>query len=569
VSEWRQFKVLMRASLERLMDTAVASRGIDATQFAIWSFALVLTPPLLFAVRMMSKYALMWRHPQVLERTALADRLFFIVYMMLACALLAAILWDALFPDRQDQEIVGVLPVRPRTLAAARLVAALGVAAVFSAALAVSSGFVYMTNVAAGFRSAAILGWPPAVFVAHFAAVSLAGIFTFASLLALRGIAVACIGAEAAQRAAAVLQLVTVVLLLETLIFLPSVLGNMVQTLTSESASWSLPPLWFMGLYGTLGGPPMARLPGLAAFAVGATIAALLLAFAAYILPATWNARRTLEARMKIRAGRSIAIAARLASPMLRGPTSRAVFAFTLASLARSRRHALILATYLAAAIALAAVRFTAAYVRDRGIPLDAPADHLLALPLVMTFFLVVALHSAFSVPVDVEGNWTFRVAQPRSRASCVHALGVTLVFLAVLPVTLGWWIVTASLWSWREAAAAAAMHAASGVALVELTLIGCCSIPFTRAHVASVRAVRKGWIAGIVALHVFAFRLDDLQLAALRSPRGVGFYVLAMLLIALIARAYRLARRSTGVLDFDAPNEDAPAALNLSQATG
>lgn len=568
MSEWRQFRILMRASLGRLMDTAVASRGIDATQFAIWSFALVATPPLVFSMRMMNKYFFM-RQPDVLERAALADRLFFLVYAMLASALLAATLWDALFPDRQDQEIVGVLPVRPRTLAAARLTTALGVAAVFSAALAMSSGFVYMTNVAAGFRSESILGSAPAVFVAHVVAVTLAGIFTFASLLALRGIAVTCMGAEATQRAAAVLQLVTVVLLLETLIFLPGVLENMVEELTSDSATWSLPPLWFMGLYATIGGPPMARVPGLAASALGGTAAALLVAFAAYIVPAAWNARRALEAQLANRSGRSVAFAQRLASPALRRPAARAVFAFILASLTRSRRHALILATYLAAAIALAAIRFTAAYVRDRGIPVDAPADYLLALPLVMTFFLVAALHSAFSVPTDVEGNWTFRVAQPRSRAACVHALGVALVCLAVLPVTLVWLLVTASLWTWREAAAAAAMHAASGLALVELTLIGCCSIPFTRAHAPAVRTVRRDWIAGLVALHVFAFRLDDVQLVALRSSSAVGFYVLAMLLIVAIARAYRLSRRRSDALEFDAPAEDAPATLNLSQATG
>lgn len=569
MSEWRQFRILMRTSLGRLIDTAVGSRGIDATQFIIWSFALIVTPPSLFAIRRTSNYAFMWRRPDLLERAALADRLFFVIYVMLASALLAAMLWDALFPDRQDQEIVGVLPMRPRTLAAARFATAMGAAAGFSAALAIPSGFLYMVNVAAGFRSASILGSPPAVFAGHVVAVTLAGVFTFAALLALRGMAVTCVGAAAAQRGAAALQVVAVVLLLETLIFLPRVVAGMVETLGASQSAIALPPLWFMGLYAAIGGPPMARVPDLAPAALIATGAALLVALCAYVLPATWNARRTLEAKMPSHAGRSVAIAQRLASPALRAPAARAVFAFTLASLARSRRHTLTLATYLAVAIALCTVRFIAAYVRDRGIPVDAPADYLLALPLVMTFFLVAALRSAFSVPTDVDGNWTFRVAQPRSPAMCVHALGVALVFLAVLPVTLAWLIVTASLWSWREGAAAAAMHAASGIALVELTLIGCCSIPFTRGHTAAVRTVRRGWIIGVFVLHVFAFRLDDLQLLALRSPRGVGIYVLSMLLIVAMTRVYRRTRVTMDMLEFEAPNEDAPATLNLSQATG
>lgn len=570
MSEWRQFQILVRASLSRLMHTAAASRGIDATQFAIWSFALVATPPFVFGVRMMNKYFFLWRQPDILERVAVADRLFFIVYVMLASALLAAVLWDALFPDRQDQEVIGVLPVRPRTLAAARVTTALGVAAVFSAGLALLSGFVYMTNVAAGSRSESILGFAPVVFIAHVVAVTLAGVFTFALLLAVRGIAVACVGADIAQRAAGVLQLVTVLLVLEALIFLPGVLDNLVEKLAfHRSATLPLPPLWFMALYAAVAGPPIARVPGLAELAIAALGAAVVLAFVAYIVPSGWNARRTLEAQLRNSAGRSIAIAELIASPALRGAVPRAVFGFTLASLARSRRHTLTIATYLAAGVAVAAIRFTAAYVRDRGIPVDAPADHLLALPLVMTFFLVASLHSAFSVPTDVEGNWTFRVAQPRSRTACVHALGVTLVFLAVLPVTLVWLAITAALWTWREAVAASAMHAASGVALVELTLIGCSSIPFTRAHAAAVHAVRRGWIVGLLALHVFAFRLDDVQMMALRSRRGVGLYVLAMLLVVVVARVYRRSRRATDMLEFDAPSEDAPALLNLSQATG
>jgi hypothetical protein len=569
VSEWRQFRILLRASRDRLLDTAVASRGIDAAQFAIWSFALAVTPPLLFAMRMMNKYFFMSQRPAVLERVALADRLFFVVYAMIAAAFLAAMLWDALFPDRDDQEIVGVLPVRPRTLAAARLTAALAAATAFSAGIALLPGIVYMSNVAVGYRAASVIGSAPTVFIAHIVAVTLAGLFTFACLLALRAIAVLCLGAQVAQRAAAILQFAAVVALLESLVFLPDILDDLASEASFPGAAGFFPPVWFMGLYAAIGGPPIARVPGLAGTAVAATGAALLFAAIVYLAPAAWNARRTLEQKLKTTTGRSAAVARRLASPFLPHPAARAVFGFTLASLTRSRRHALKIATYAAVGVALCAIRYAAAYVREVGVPLAAPADHLLALPLVMTFFLLAALRSAFAIPTDVGGNWTFRVAHPRSAETCVNALGVVLVVLAVLPVTLVWLLATASLWTWWEAAAASAMHAASGFALAELALIGCRSIPFTRAHVAAVDAVRVNWIAGLAVLHLFAFRLDDVQLAALRSGYGVPLYVGAMAGMVAVARAIRRSQRWDGELEFDAPAPDAPAALNLSQAAG
>ena len=168
-----------------------------------------------------------------------------------------------------------------------------------------------------------------------------------------------------------------------------------------------------------------------------------------------------------------------------------------------------------------------------------------------MTFFLVAALHSAFSVPTTVESNWTFRVAHPRSTSACVHALGIALVVVAVLPVTLVWLVITASLWPWWQAVAAAAMHAASGVALAELTLIGRRSIPFTRAHAAAVQSVRLDWIFGLFALHLFAFRLDDAQVAALRSQRGVLYYLLAMAVVVAAARLCRRSLRAEDRLEF------------------
>ena len=88
-------------------------------QVAIWGTALALTAPFLVAVRKIIDYPFLLRAPaEYVERVVMADRLFFVLYGMLATALVVALLWDALSPTRHDHEIVGVLPVHPRTLAA-------------------------------------------------------------------------------------------------------------------------------------------------------------------------------------------------------------------------------------------------------------------------------------------------------------------------------------------------------------------------------------------------------------------------------------------------------------------
>jgi hypothetical protein len=567
--EWRQFRLLVRTSFGRLMDTAVASRDIDATQFVIWSFALIASPAFFFAAKMMGKYSFLWRKPEVLERVVPVDRLFFIVYMMLATALLAAVLWEALFPDRQDQEIVGVLPVRPRTVAAARLTSALGVATIFSAAIALPSAFMYSLNVAAAYKSFPIVGWWPPVLIAHAVAVTMAGIFTFAALLALRGVAVACLGADTVQRAAAALQLVTVVLLVEAFIFLPGLLEVLTAQPMVTSHAGLLPPLWFLALYAELSGASAIHAEAAALTALAATLGAIVAAAVVYTLPARWNARRAIDARAKGRAGRAIARTERILSPALRTPASRAIFVFVLASLARSRRHALIVATYLGVGVSVAGIWLLRTAIRGQPLALDVPSDDLVSIPMVLTFFLVLGLRAAFTVPTDIEANWTFRLAQPRSTVSVVHGISLAMVSIAVVPVTLGWFLVTASLWDFRSALATSIMHAASGVMLVELVLLKCDAVPFARAHAPAASGARAGWAIIFAALHFYAFKLEDVQLAALGSLRGILLYVGIM---AAIATAARLRRRVTGKhrsLEFEAPIESATQALNLSQATG
>jgi hypothetical protein len=560
---------MLRTSFGRLMDTAVAARDVDATQFVIWSFALIASPAFFFAAKMMGKYSFLWRQPEVLARVVLVDRLFFIVYMMLANALLAAVLWEALFPDRQDQEIVGVLPVRPRTVALARLAAAMIVAAIFSFAIALPSGFMYSLNVAVAYKSFQIVGWWPPILIAHVVAVTAAGVFTFAALLTVRAVAVMIVGAAAVQRAAAVLQLVTVVLLVESFIFLPGVLSGLAaQPLVTANAQL-LPPLWFLALYAELSGASAVHAGALALTAVGASVVALVVAALAYMLPARWNARRATEARVKTRRSRTLARAERVASLFAWRPSARAVFVFTLASLARSRRHSLIVATYLGVGISVAGIWLMRTALRGQPLGLQVPADDLVSIPLVLTFFLVIGLRAAFMIPTDVDANWTFRLAQPRSTAWVVHGVGMAMIAVAVLPVTLAWFVATAALWDFRAALGTSVMHAASGVMLVELVLMKCEAVPFTRAHAPATSGVRAGWAVMFAALHFYAFKLEDVQLAVLGSTRGMLLYVGVMFAIAAAARLRRRATQATRPLEFDAPIEPATQALNLSRATG
>ena len=126
------------------MDAALGSREIAAEHFVIWGGALVATPTLLYVVRTTSAYPfLRWRSLEALQMVALGDRLFFIVWAMLVGMLLVSLLWEGLYPDRTDQQILGVLPVSPRMVAAARVATALGAALAILTAIVVPTAVFY------------------------------------------------------------------------------------------------------------------------------------------------------------------------------------------------------------------------------------------------------------------------------------------------------------------------------------------------------------------------------------------------------------------------------------------
>ena len=163
---------------------------------------------------------------EVVEQVALGHRLFFVVYGMLAAALLAALTWEALFPDGRDQEIIGVLPVKPSTYAASKLWAALVVGVGFTAAVNLPPAFIYS---AFSIGHPILRAHPFGLFFGHVLATMLGSLLVYLVLLFLRGAAAVVLGARAGAWLGALLQLVTVILLVETFFFLPGVLGQLVD----------------------------------------------------------------------------------------------------------------------------------------------------------------------------------------------------------------------------------------------------------------------------------------------------------------------------------------------------
>jgi hypothetical protein len=561
--EWQQFRLLSRDSVRRLLNTALFSPDADPDQFALWGLALVTVPPFLFSVRQMMMFPFFDRAPApVVERMVTSGRVFFLAYGMMAAALLAALTWEALFPTRSDQEVLGTLPVRPRTFAGARLAAAAMVAGVLTAVIALPSAVIYSLATS----THPLAGPLPRIFAGHVCSLVLGCAFAFFALMSIRGLVAICAGERIAERLATLLQIVTIVGLLETFLFLPAVLSTLVDDLLRGGTGFAwLPPVWFGALYAVIADGGRPHFVPLAQTAVLATLASTALAIGVSLIPARMMSRRAQEART-VEGGRGLVFASRaIAAALVRRASVRAVFLFAIASLASSRRHRLILSMHVGLAIAISLLIPATGAMRGTFSVVE-PTPGLLAAPLAFLFFLIFGLRSSLAVPTLLEANWTFRLTPP-SVPHVVSAVRLVIVLVGVLPIVAATAIVGASLWPARVWLPLTALDGVAGLCLVEGALLNWTGIPFASAHNPSTETMKSRWLIHGFWLVLFVVPLANLQGYMLDAGHGslralAGGAAVLMVLRLVVSF---IARRRSVVIDLPWEGPELP---NLSHAT-
>jgi hypothetical protein len=561
--EWHQFRLLSRDSVRRLLDSILVSRDADPMLFALWFTALAMTPPLLVSVPKIVQYAFLTRaRPEIVLQIATAERTFFVLYGMLATALLAALTWDALFPDRTDQEIVGALPVRPRTLASARLAAAVTVGTVFAAAVSLPAAVIY----SAASSSHPLIGSFPRVLIAHVTATMMACACTFLGLMSLRALVVICAGERVADRLALVIQFVTIVMLVETFLFLPSVLPGIVKAMQQGQASYGwAPPVWFTALFMWMA-EGTTFLAGHVVKAIVVTGGVTVLVVVVSLMPAAWMGRRVLEVRTLERASGLAMLARRVAMLWVRGPVVRSMFVFGVASLGRSRRHTIQLATYLGMAIAVAVLKLIPPLLSLRGnLVLDAPRAYTLGLPLVLMFFAVFGLRAAFSIPTELDANWVFRLVQPTVR-DAVRASRWLILMLGVVPIAIVWLLLTLAMWPAPTAIGATLLALVTGMLLTEIALSNWTKIPFASAHEPATETLKSKAAWYVTALLMYQFILPELQLRHLQSWVTTMTHLAIGLVLVFVLRTWRAHTLRKRTPTFDVISSET-ISLDLSEA--
>ena len=561
-AEKSQFRALTRLFAYRFLDTDLLPARGEISALLSQLAALLAAVSLVVCVIVAQAYVTGNPPPEA----AWGQAEFLFSTTMAVVAIFTLLLWEALFPDRRDSLVLGVLPVRARTIWAAKAAAA-GVA-LGLAALAVNAftGIVFPVFL---LRGAGLLGMLRCL-AAYWIAVAAASAFAFGVFAGLQGVAIHLLPDAVFQRVSSLLQGAAFFGVL-AIYFLAPPLAAPAALSDPANVRWYavLPSYWFLGLFETLNGSGSPLFAWLARRAALGTAAVTAISAGSFVLAYGRQMRRAVErygiARRSERRGRLFDRAAGTAAA---DPGEHGLLTFIARTMGRSRQHRALIAMY--AGLGMAYIFSGIASVIYHAHSFTG-ADRMLAatgIPVTMLFFLVVGIRIAFAIPVEVRANVVFRVTDAFGSRAWFTAARKALLAFAVAPVLLVSAAAYGVFWPFWKAAGHLMFLTVVGLLLVETALRKWDKIPFACSYLPG----KANWkvMFGVYALLFWSLSqvLVLMENAALGTPRGYA----VMMLVAtagwrMQARRGAEARSMLAGLRFEEAPESPLTSLGLAGA--
>lgn len=534
--EGRQFRILYRNFLVRTVDLELLSASGEIRNLLVQLIALLAAFNFVVAILYVPRYATSILSREQLLMAAWGDQEFLIATTIAIAGLFAVLAWNAPFPDRRDSFVLGSLPVRTRTIFAARIAALATALGVSVAAINIFTGMFYPFLVTPAHGNAL------RSLVAYWVTITAAGLFVLCALLTLQGLAAILFTYRLFLRLSSFLQLVALFLILGIYLLTPplATVPALTASANQRLLAW-LPSFSFLALFQQLNGAAHPVFGPLANGALWCLTLSVALASATYPLAYRRNFRSMIEQpdiAPADRSRRATRIGWLIAARCLARPLESAIFLFIVRTIARSRQHRLLLAAYAGAGLAIAfAYAKNLLYGESSGAWRQVNAPLLIG-SLVPLCFAVIGTRAVFALPIVLPANWIFRITMVHRPAAYFAAVRKSLITLTVVPVWILSAIVDFSIWPARPALEHMIVLVMTGFLLVARALYQFRKIPFACSYLPGKANLKmKLGIYGIVFL-LFGDLGVQFELWTMQKP--ARFVVLTAILLAAAVWAHR-----------------------------
>jgi len=513
-----QFRVLYRQFLFRLMDVELLSASAhgDALELLGQFGSLLVFGGVLLAWGALPAGAAVRDQPAAASVWPV-ERLL-ISLTMLVVGVFTLLSWDSTFLDRRDVLVLAPLPVRVRTLFAAKIAAAASSLGLTVAAWNWIAGFAYPIALAPpGSGFAGTIRFVAAFWVTLLAA----GTFLYCALLGVQAVA-AQLPRRWYLRVSSVLQIAAFILLLGVVCFQPSLdTATALGAPENQRALAWLPAYWFMGLFSEMSGTfPVeghAVMAPLARRAVAGLAGAIFVAGGAFLFSYLLTLRKIVEEPDIVPGSHG-----GIWLPRFGNSPQTALGQFVIRTLLRSQRHRAILTFYLGGGFAIVAMYLEG--VREitqlRWIDLVQRVNFpMLVASILMLCASWLGIRTAFSLPLDLRANWVFRVTTPPGGMACLSAVRRALLAASVFPVLAASAALLLWFWPWTTVAEHLLVLGLLGSLLADISLRGFRKIPFTCSYLPGKSKVHMVFWFGIFPVVLAIHKYAQLEQRAMASP--------------------------------------------------
>lgn len=482
---------------------------------------------------------------------------FFLSTTMAVVGVLSVMSWNSVLPDRKDLLVLGPLPVRTRTIFAAKISALVGLLSFSVIALNWISGLTW--SLLFSQPRAGTFGslWS---IVAWWITLTAASAFVFCCGLCIQGGAALVLPRQLFLRVTALLQVVAFVTVLGTWVLEPSLesIAALTAPRNQRLLAW-LPSYWFLGMFQQIN---RSMQPAFAPLARRAWTGIAVAAVSGMLLPLlAWGIRmRKIIEQPDILPVRSSRAATRFSSSF-----RSAVVRFSLRSLVRSQQHRILYAFYLSVGLVAAALYIDSPHTRNdlahSAAALPAP---VLTATLMVLCFSIFAARLVTGIPVVLRANWIFQMTQLHAPSSYQNAARTALATLSVFPamvaIALAMFVMRPG---WPAAVHTAAL-AFLGVILIEIALLTLNKLPFVCSYLPGKAQLHVLFWAGVFVCVPIAEAMGRIESRLLTTAAGRVELLLSLASVAALARLATRTRTAMSRLVFEEQEEEVLTSLRL-----
>jgi hypothetical protein len=333
--------------------------------------------------------------------------------------------------------------------------------------------------------------------------------------------------------------------ILLTILLIYPLIDASVRPLASRSSELMdyFPIFWFLGLYIFLlpGGDPNPIYGALALKALYGLATVSVLCLVTYAVAYKRHARSILEAEDAVprkQDGWRSRLSTVIDRALLEHPVQRACFRFIGAILARSSQHQVFMAVYLAVGLSLG---LTSLFTinPNASFPFVISRNGMLALPLILSFFVVSGLRATFNMPYQLPANWMFQLTDSGDSREHAQATRKWVAFYGLMPLGLFVGTVEFGYWPWKDAVQHLAFESMVSLILLQVLFFSFRKVPFTCSYYPG-----KKNLAILMGIYLYGFTTYSSTMVTLErwlildSRRLFVFVLLAMALIFILSSA-------------------------------